>query len=380
MLHVYKTALPFCLVMIAALFATTANAGFGDPADVDIAVNPAAISENAGVSTVTITCSFCTEGATVTLGYDGSTATNNVDYSGQTTTVTFPASFATQNSTFDITAITDSFVEGDETVVITITDIDTGFQDNFGTGRNRTITISDVPPLDFGDAPAPYPTELADDGARHILASGGPILGVTVDSETDGQPDSMAINGDGNDEDGVRASSLFVPGQTATVTVEVTGAAGFLDVWIDFDIDGSWNEAGDKVMFTNLTTMSAPGSGDVQLGLNELEFNVPAGLTENTLTFARLRVTSLSGGTPAFTGQQTDGEVEDYPLFFAPAAPSGIQGIVIRDGNIFIVDDDDNESFFRRGAVMPTEFWVLLSLLCLVLGRKLWLLGRQGKH
>ena len=46
--------------------------------------------------------------------------------------------------------------------------------------------------LDFGDAPdAPYPTLLANDGARHVVVP-GIYLGALIDSEPDGQPDASA--------------------------------------------------------------------------------------------------------------------------------------------------------------------------------------------
>jgi len=97
--------------------------------------------------------------------------------------------------------------------------------------------------LDFGDAPdalaAPiYPTLLANNGARHVIA--GPWLGDAndvPDSEPDGQPDPNALgdDNDGNDdEDGVQIPAL-VPGQTANISVEVNGGGGNLDAWIDFN-------------------------------------------------------------------------------------------------------------------------------------------------
>ena len=68
--------------------------------------------------------------------------------------------------------------------------------DNSG-HRPRTTPLHHLPSLehleprrllttlaDFGDAPAPYPTLLMDDGAWHEPT--GPILGTARDSETDG--------------------------------------------------------------------------------------------------------------------------------------------------------------------------------------------------
>src|SRR4051794_4641421 len=57
---------------------------------------------------------------------------------------------------------------------------------------------------DFGDSPQPYPTMLADNGARHELT--GPILGGIRDGEIDGIPSTHAMGDDAagvDDEDGV---------------------------------------------------------------------------------------------------------------------------------------------------------------------------------
>ena len=106
--------------------------------------------------------------------------------------------------------------------------------------ENRTVLI------DFGDAPAPYPTTRAANGARHEIAS--PRLGATVDFENDGQP-SAAADGDGLDEDGVAFGTLRAEQTGVLLTVNVQNAASGarLDGWIDFNADGDWNDAGEQV-------------------------------------------------------------------------------------------------------------------------------------
>ena len=47
--------------------------------------------------------------------------------------------------------------------------------------EDRTLLASD-----FGDAPQPYPTTAAEGGAEHIVNTGDPRLGATVDTEADG--------------------------------------------------------------------------------------------------------------------------------------------------------------------------------------------------
>ena len=56
---------------------------------------------------------------------------------------------------------------------------------------------------DYGDAPAPYPVTLSDDGARHAI--GSLYLGAAIDADPDGQPAGGALGDDADgadDEDG----------------------------------------------------------------------------------------------------------------------------------------------------------------------------------
>lgn len=157
--------------------------------------------------------------------------------------------------------------------------------------------------LDYGDAPDPtYPTLLASDGARHIVFP-GVFMGLLIDAELDGQPDATAT-GDDNanlaDEDGVVFLNSLVAGQTATVQVTVS-TSGYISAWIDYGIDGSWNELGDQILTT------APVSGP---GTYQFPITVPPGLTQGT-SFSRFRFTTQQT-TLYPTGFVADGEVEDY--------------------------------------------------------------------
>src|SRR6185369_10118193 len=102
-------------------------------------------------------------------------------------------------------------------------------------------------------------------------------------------------------EDGIDFVSAIVPGQAATIQVIVSNAANGarLDAWMDFDGDGSWSQASDRI-FTNRFLNS---------GATTLTFAVPA-TARIGATFARFRLTSA--GINSFTGAAPDGEVEDY--------------------------------------------------------------------
>lgn len=157
---------------------------------------------------------------------------------------------------------------------------------------------------DFGDAPDPgYPTTAASDGARHVVVPGRTI-GNNIDSEADGQPDPDALgdditSGQPDDEDGVFFLTPFSPGDPVDFAVK-TAWSGVLDIWFDWDGDGSWNEPSDYVF----------GGIPVSTGYTNFTANVPSSATVGTVSFARFRFSSA--GTPLPTGAAADGEVEDH--------------------------------------------------------------------
>ncbi|MBU1949202.1 MAG: hypothetical protein KJ927_10855 [Candidatus Eisenbacteria bacterium] len=192
--------------------------------------------------------------------------------------------------------------------------------------------------LDLGDAPDPtYPTLLASAGASHLIVP-NIFLGALIDAEPDGQPDPAAL-GDDNaglpDEDGVFFSTPLIPGQIATIIVTAS-APGFLDAWIDWEVDGSW--AGNALFAASYNLLPGP---------NTINFGVPAVAAPGTMTFARFRY-STAGGLP-FTGWAPDGEVEDYRVVIEDQPQTykweqrpdlDITGIDIHATEPFILADD----------------------------------------
>ena len=155
-------------------------------------------------------------------------------------------------------------------------------------------------PIDFGDAPGPFPTLVDDNGAFHAIVP-GVFLGASVDSDSDGQPNGLAEGDDQknlDDEDGVENASSLIQGQWASIEVTAS-VAGMLDAWVDWNGNGSWADAADQVF----------ASQAVNAGKNILKYQVPLSAKVGT-TFARLRF-STAGGL-SFTGGAADGEVEDY--------------------------------------------------------------------
>ncbi|WP_428310801.1 GEVED domain-containing protein [Hydrocarboniphaga sp.] len=158
---------------------------------------------------------------------------------------------------------------------------------------------------DYGDAPSPYATLVADNGPRHFINTDGPFLGSGIDAETDGQPNSGATGDDiatSDDEDGVTIAKL-IPGQNAKAIIVVTAPGGTaqLDAWIDFNADGDWSDAGEQV-FTKTV---------VSNGSNTLKFTVPTTAVVGQ-TYARFRISPANSGGVKATGKVIFGEVEDY--------------------------------------------------------------------
>ncbi len=209
----------------------------------------------------------------------------------------------------------------------TINDINFGNSDNVG--------------FDHGDAPAPYPTLEANNGAKHAIIAGFGLgvaatdgSTVVVDGEPDGLPDTNALGDDNNisdDENGVVFTTGLMPGKPATLTVTVslgTNAPGLLQGWIDWNRDGDWADASEQV-FKNRSLAA---------GTHTLTVNVPGTASPGT-SYARFRYgheKDLSYvGTSYF-----DGEVEDYRVGILSERPDAVD-------DAFTVERDSRENIFN---------------------------------
>jgi len=184
------------------------------------------------------------------------------------------------------------------------------------TGRTARINLASgkidyrwdagISASDLGDAPDPtYPTLLASNGAIHTI-DGVTFLGATVDSESDGQPAAGATGDDTSgidDEDGVTFTSpALVPGKEGYLEVTASVTA-YLNIWIDFNLDGDWTDSGEWVV-TDLSLTA---------GTHPLVINVPADAVVGQ-TYLRFRFSTISSSTGGYThvGPAPDGEVEDH--------------------------------------------------------------------
>ena len=235
----------------------------------------------------------------------GGTATAGQDFTG----TTFPVNFADgeESKTISIPLNNDALTEGDETVNLALQNPTGGA--TLGFRANAILTLEDPPIFDFGDAPAPYPTTLAENGARHAAA--GLTLGANRDSEANGSHSATAsaddTTGVPDDEDGVTFGTVTVGALGATATVNVAGATGGarLDAWIDFNGDGSWGGPAEQIA-SGVTVVN---------GNNTIAFDVPSEAKDGT-TFARFRLSTVGNFGPE--GIAADGEVEDYAVTVTP--------------------------------------------------------------
>ena len=189
-------------------------------------------------------------------------------------------------------------------------------------GESKTCTVTnnddDEPgeAMDFGDAPSPYPTQLSNNGARHLPT--GPSLGAdNRDTESDGFPSALASGDDTagvDDENGVTFLGAIQAGATSTVRIEDLGQ-GKLDAWIDFNADGDWSDAGEQIF----------DSVALNTGFNTLSFLVPHSAATSTVTYARFRTSSE--GNLLYDGAANSGEVEDYRIELG-ATPGGQSDVV----------------------------------------------------
>jgi len=172
----------------------------------------------------------------------------------------------------------------------------------------RPRTEPTLTSYDWGDAPhtpgaVGYPTVMANNGARHVIA--GPWLGSArskPDAEPDGQPDLQAMGDDNtsiDDEDGVSIPPL-IQGQLASITLSVQGGGGVVQSWIDFNADRTWHDS-EQVF-----------DGFLPDGIHIISFVVPDTAVPGQ-SFARFRISRRGGLDP--DGHAPDGEVEDHKVW-----------------------------------------------------------------
>lgn len=205
-----------------------------------------------------------------------------------------------------------------------------------GEVEDYAIVLKTPPDADRGDAPASYgdPQHVVEGATTLYLGTVPPDVDVLAQSSVTADGDDLD---GGDDEDGVTLPTLYAGG-LAEITVQVVEPApgtAALQAFIDFDGDGDFAQAGDRVA-TNIRDGEAGDKDGTANGAITFEVAVPAGAT--TLpTYARFRwSTDTIDAETAF-----DGEVEDYTLTISSDPPP-----FLCDGSLYRFDG--NNAILRR--------------------------------
>lgn len=207
--------------------------------------------------------------------------------------------------------------------------------------------------LDYGDlivdATRNFPTTLADDGARHTRVS-GVFLGAVEPDADPGSLQSAAATADDNlfspdDEDGVRMRSNIATDSTVRIDVTATGAStNRLHAWIDFNNDGDWDDAGERITSAGGNTLASGLTSQLVIDTTGIEVDATA-----TAYAARFR---WGQGITGYTGLATSGEVEDYLLARVNSTnPTGttLESDFNGDGTVDLLDLDALGANFGAG-------------------------------
>ena len=216
---------------------------------------------------------------------------------------------------------------------------------------STTVTIFLGEGLDYGDAPSPKYTSLADDnGPRHTVVN-GLSLGLTV------SPDADAKVPNADTDDGVTFTQLFSAFNTSfTVTVtNTTGSTAYLSYWFDYDSDGIFENT-EGTQTVSLIQFAIPSASST-VTLPAFTTLVPASAASGT-TYARFRLSTNRDAVANPTGSASDGEVEDYAINILPNPyknPSNISSVKDAAGNNLDVNAD--------GFVSPIDALQLINYL-----------------
>ncbi|GEM45240.1 beta strand repeat-containing protein [Deinococcus cellulosilyticus] len=213
------------------------------------------------------------------------------------------------------------------TATYTSPDGTTGNQRTYNSASSTAEDVTLINPFDFGDAPTASPYNYG--SASHLV--GGGYLGLGVDTESANQP-TTAANGDDlngtDDEDGVTLnpalgsnySTVALAGSSNVMSV-VASASGFVNAWIDLNLDGDFLDAGEQVL-TNQAVVA---------GSNSLNFTL-GNAVRHGVSYLRVRYTTSAVGSPSPVGQLNSGEVEDHQINLAVPMPSGQCGVGLDNG------------------------------------------------
>jgi hypothetical protein len=256
---------------------------------------------------------------TATVRPDGTFLIETSATGNYTIRLNLPSSQLTQTAPANGAGIAVNLVAGQQTTLAT----------QFGVYDGRIFDFGDL----YVDANTNYPTLLSNNGARHVVIP-GVRLGMLNDVDSDGfqspvrNPGIDGLGDDFNgvdDEDGIRlVSTTIAPNSTIQFDIMAFGAGGVLNAWFDFNNDGDWNDAGEKI-FNNVEDMQVLDPLNPQF--RRFTVQTPANV-DASATFYAARFRWGSAGL-TYAGVANSGEVEDY--LFPGTAPIVVSGAVRND-------------------------------------------------
>jgi hypothetical protein len=134
--------------------------------------------------------------------------------------------------------------------------------------------------------------------------------GVSAEASNNGSP-----NADTDDDDGAKIPNDIVSGATffiPTTIYNVTGNPANLAVWIDWNIDGDYDDAGEQIISTSYDPSNPDYDGSF---VERIAVTVPVDAVQNQKTPVRFRLSTDTIMTDSPCGEQVcaaDGEIEDY--------------------------------------------------------------------
>ena len=165
--------------------------------------------------------------------------------------------------------------------------------------------------FDYGDAPSPYPSLAAQDGARHFIDEGFALWRDNLNDPND-RPvtfDNDARVPDLDEDNGVRIIGSLQPGFNANFEVSIHNQDNrqfYFDAWFDWNDNGVF-EASEVYRYGSVGT----GRPILGVGNNVISVLVPSNAALGEI-YARFRLSEQPALGP--TGAASSGEVEDIRL------------------------------------------------------------------
>lgn len=207
-------------------------------------------------------------------------------------------------------------------------------------------------PMDFGDGKniiswywgSPtchdYPTKITCAGPRHGITD--LKLGANLDADGGelandaAQADDSNYTGAPNDEDGIAPTEaiIWTAGGAGSLDVTVSGGDGYLNCWIDWDRNETFDTDEHLVDEQALTA-----------GLHTLSVSVPTDVTFDGPYMARCRLAPNAGEGNTPINAVWGGEVEDHDWLIQPVAPSiSIDGSDVNLSWTHLTQNDDEQA------------------------------------